>query len=77
MTGSQKGAELVQTDDSPREARHGPAVERERRGRAGQPTRRHVGVLLDLNPATLRNWVEEAERAELQGCQSGAGAVVR
>ena len=25
--------------------------------------RRHVGALLDLNPATLRNWVEEAERA--------------
>ena len=26
--------------------------------------RRHVGSLLDLNPATLRNWVEDAERAE-------------
>jgi transposase-like protein len=26
--------------------------------------RRHVGVLLDLNPATLRNWVEDAERAD-------------
>ncbi len=26
--------------------------------------RRHVGVLLDLNPATLRNWVEDAERTE-------------
>jgi transposase len=26
--------------------------------------RRQVGVLLDLNPATLRNWVEEAERAD-------------
>ena len=26
--------------------------------------RRHVGVLLDLNPATLRNWVEDAERSE-------------
>lgn len=25
--------------------------------------RRHVGALLDLNPATMRNWVEEAERA--------------
>jgi transposase len=25
--------------------------------------RRHVGALLDLKPATLRNWVEEAERA--------------
>ena len=26
--------------------------------------RRHVGLLLDLNPATLRNWVEDAERAD-------------
>ena len=26
--------------------------------------RRRVGVLLDLNPATLRNWVEDAERAD-------------
>lgn len=26
--------------------------------------RRHVGLLLDLNPATLRNWVEDAECAE-------------
>jgi len=26
--------------------------------------RRHVGALLDLNPATLRNWIEDGERAE-------------
>lgn len=26
--------------------------------------RRHVGGLLDLNPATLRNWVEDEERQE-------------
>ena len=26
--------------------------------------RRHVGSLLDLNPATLRNWIEELEREE-------------
>jgi transposase-like protein len=26
--------------------------------------RRHVGALLDLNQATLRNWVEDGERAE-------------
>ena len=26
--------------------------------------RRHVGLLLDLNPATLRNWVEESERVD-------------
>lgn len=33
-------------------------------GEAKLAARRHVGVLLDLNPATLRNWVEDAERAE-------------
>lgn len=26
--------------------------------------RKYVGTLLDLNPATLRNWVEAAERAD-------------
>ncbi len=26
--------------------------------------RRHVGALLDLNPAMLRNWVEDGERVE-------------
>jgi transposase len=26
--------------------------------------RRHVGALLDVNPATLRNWVEDGDRAE-------------
>jgi len=26
--------------------------------------RRHVGALLDLNPATLRNWIEDEERRE-------------
>jgi len=25
--------------------------------------RRHVGALLDINPATLRNWIEARERA--------------
>jgi len=35
--------------------------------------RRHVGALLDLNPATLRNWVEEEERAE--GLQAPSAAV--
>ena len=40
------------------------------RDRLGEPgesklgARRHVGLLLDLNPATLRNWVEDAERAD-------------
>lgn len=26
--------------------------------------RRQVGALLDINPATIRNWVEAGERAE-------------
>ena len=37
--------------------------------------RRHVGSLLDLNPATLRNWVEDAERAEGTRLASGSRAV--
>ena len=37
--------------------------------------RRHVGTLLDLNPATLRNWVEDAERAEGTRAPSAAGRV--
>jgi transposase len=36
--------------------------------------RRHVGVLLDVNPATLRNWVEDAERAD--GVRAPASARV-
>jgi transposase len=37
--------------------------------------RRHVGALLDLNPATLRNWVQEAERAErAEGTRPAAAA---
>jgi transposase len=40
---------------------------RDRLAEAGESklgARRHVGALLDLNPATLRNWVDAAERAE-------------
>jgi transposase-like protein len=33
-------------------------------GESKMGARRHVGLLLDLNPATLRNWVEESERAD-------------
>ncbi len=33
--------------------------------------RRHVGVLLDVNPETLRNWIEAIERAE-SGCVPAA-----
>jgi transposase-like protein len=32
-------------------------------GESKLAARRHVGRLLDLNPATLRNWVEDGERA--------------
>jgi putative transposase len=40
---------------------------RDRLGEAGESklgVRRQVGALLDVNPATLRNWVEDAERAD-------------
>jgi transposase-like protein len=30
--------------------------------------RRHVGQLLDINPATLRNWIEAEERAARPAC---------
>ena len=32
-------------------------------GEAKLVARRHVGQLLDINPATLRNWIEADERA--------------
>lgn len=34
--------------------------------------RRHVGSLLDLNPATLRNWIEDEERRQGTLAPSGA-----
>jgi transposase len=40
---------------------------RDRLAEAGESklgARRHVGALLDVNQATLRDWVEDAERAE-------------
>lgn len=40
---------------------------RDRVGEVGESklgARRHVGVLLDVNPSTLRAWIEEAEREE-------------
>ena len=33
-------------------------------GESKLQARRQVGAVLDLNQATLRNWVEDAERAE-------------
>ena len=32
-------------------------------GESKLAARRHVGQLLDINPATLRNWIEGEERA--------------
>jgi transposase len=40
---------------------------RERLEETAEPkrsVRRHVGALLDVNPETLRNWVEEGDRVE-------------
>lgn len=36
----------------------------EQEGESKLERRRQVGAVLNLNPATLRNWVEDAERAE-------------
>lgn len=33
-------------------------------GGSKMAARRRVGILLDVNPATLRNWVEAEERAQ-------------
>jgi transposase len=41
-------------------------------GESKVATRRHVGQLLDINPATLRNWIEADERAARP---AGPGAV--
>jgi transposase len=35
--------------------------------------RRHVGVLLDINPATLRNWIEEREAGSAARGKSDEG----
>src|ERR671921_630115 len=36
-------------------------------------TRRHVGQLLDINPATLRNWIEAEKRAGAAADGPGSG----
>ena len=49
---------------------------RDRLAEAGESkmgARRQVGELLDVNPATLRNWVEDAERAD-GGARPGGDA---
>src|SRR5512146_1244833 len=38
--------------------------------------RRHVGELLDIHPAALRNWVEAAEKKSSGTARSGADDVV-
>jgi transposase len=42
-------------------------------GESKVATRRHVGQLLDINPATLRNWIEADERAGAPAGGSGPG----
>ncbi len=37
--------------------------------------RKHVGALLDINPATLRNWVESDAPAEAGGGGGAAGSI--
>jgi hypothetical protein len=39
----------------------------EETGESKRSVRRHGGVLLDVNPETLRKWVEERERVESGG----------
>ena len=39
-------------------------------GESKLAARRHVGELLDINPATLRNWIEAEQRA---AAPAGAG----
>ena len=46
-------------------------------GESQVAARRHVGALLDINPATIRNWVEASERSSRSSSPasvSGSGA---
>lgn len=40
-------------------------------GESKLAARRHVGELLDINPATIRNWVEAEEHAAAPAAGSG------
>jgi transposase len=40
-------------------------------GESKLAARRHVGELLDINPATIRNWVEAEERGAAPATGSG------
>jgi transposase len=42
-------------------------------GESKLTARRHVGDLLDTNPATLRNWIEAEERAGAPAKTAGNG----
>jgi transposase len=42
-------------------------------GETKRGARRHVGALLDVNPETLRNWVEAAERVDGSRAPAAAG----
>jgi transposase-like protein len=42
-------------------------------GESKLAARRHVGQLLDINPATLRNWIEAEKRAGGPADGSGSG----
>ena len=44
-------------------------------GESKLAARRHVGQLLDINPATLRNWIEAEERAARPAGSSTTNAV--
>ena len=43
-------------------------------GESKLAVRRHVGQLLDINPATLRNWIEADKRATAPAGPDGANA---
>jgi transposase-like protein len=40
---------------------------KENDGESKLGARRHVGALLDINPATLRNWIDADDRTGLSG----------
>ena len=45
---------------------------KENDGESKLGARRHVGALLDINPATLRNWIDADDRARMSpACRDG------
>ena len=45
---------------------------KENGGESKLGARRHVGALLDINPATLRNWIDADEAAGSSEAESGS-----